>query len=263
MVTFSTVIPPAGHSSQEFSMSQLFDLKEGDRIAYSNHYMVEHCVPLTDLKRRNRRGMLAATPRAGQDIVEVYWDDEKSRTPGGVHILNICHESAAPKIDTASDVFLAEAFGQIMRKIDSAVADLSKMTNMSEAEAIDQLLLRASTHLNNRREALGPASTVSGLPQEVADPDAERARARAVETGLDAAAVDGFAGMDRETLILQAALWHSMSMAHQNRSLDVEIRSGEAIGSLFDLCRENKIEVPDEIYEASCSISDRWTPGTP
>jgi len=82
----------------------------------------------------------------------------------------------------------------------------------------------------------------------------ERARARAVEAGLDATAVDGFAGMDRETLILQAALWHRLSNAHQNRSLDVELGFGKVIGDLFDLCREHGVEVPDAIVDAATAV---------
>ena len=82
----------------------------------------------------------------------------------------------------------------------------------------------------------------------------ETLRAKAVAMGLDASAIDGFVSMDRDTLLLQAALWHRMAIAHQNRSLDIEQRSGEVVQSLFDLCREREIALPDAIYEAACAI---------
>lgn len=74
--------------------------------------------------------------------------------------------------------------------------------------------------------------------------------------GLHASAIDGFAGMDRETLILQAALWHQFAIAHQNDRLGIEARSGDIIRDLFDLCREHGIDVPDSIYEAANAISE-------
>jgi hypothetical protein len=82
-------------------------------------------------------------------------------------------------------------------------------------------------------------------------------RDKAVELGLDPGTIDGFVGMDRDTLIIQAALWRDQAMKHQNRSLDVESRSGTVILSLFDLCRTEGIEVPESIYNAANAIPEK------
>lgn len=84
----------------------------------------------------------------------------------------------------------------------------------------------------------------------------EQVRERATELGLDATAINGFLEMDRETLIIQAALWHQIAVAHQNQRIDAEMRSGEVIVDLFDLCRQHGIEVPDSVYEAASSVGE-------
>jgi hypothetical protein len=86
--------------------------------------------------------------------------------------------------------------------------------------------------------------------------DIERIRARAAELKLNPSAIDGFLQMDHETLILQAALWHQISLAHQNERLEIGIRSAEVIQELFDLCRERGIDVPDTICDAVIAIDD-------
>lgn len=84
----------------------------------------------------------------------------------------------------------------------------------------------------------------------------EQIRERAREIGLNETATDGFLEMDRDTLIVQAALWHQIALTHQNRRLNLETRSGEVIVSLLDLCREKGIEVPDAIYDAVDCVGD-------
>lgn len=86
--------------------------------------------------------------------------------------------------------------------------------------------------------------------------DIERIRAKAIEIGLSKLAIDGFAQMDRDTLILQAALWHQVAIAHQNQRLEIEMKSGQVIVDLFDLCRERGIDVPEAIYEAVNAINE-------
>ena len=84
----------------------------------------------------------------------------------------------------------------------------------------------------------------------------EHLREKAIALGLGATAINGFLEMDRETLIIQAALWHQIAIAHQNQRLDVEMRSGEVIVNLFDLCRQYGIEVPEVIYEAANTVGE-------
>lgn len=90
--------------------------------------------------------------------------------------------------------------------------------------------------------------------------DIARIRARAAEIGLDQSAIEGFLQMDRDTLVIQAALWHQFAIAHQNRHAELELRSGEVIVDLFDLCRKHGITVPDETYEAATSSASRPVP---
>jgi len=88
----------------------------------------------------------------------------------------------------------------------------------------------------------------------------EELRAKAAELGLDEAAIDGFASMDRDTLIMQAALWHQIAVAHQQQSLDAAIQSGELIQTLFNLCREHDIDVPEEIVDATLGLNSTASP---
>lgn len=77
----------------------------------------------------------------------------------------------------------------------------------------------------------------------------DRMRAKAAEMGLNPSSVEGFADMDRETLVLQASLFWSMAMVSQKTGLDTELRLGGAICDMLDLCRSKGIDVPDELYD--------------
>jgi len=139
---------------------------------------------------------------------------------------------------------------------------MSKDTNHRLTAVIDMLQASAGS----ASESNGINEAIRLLQEIVSDialgtPDLERVLGRATEMGMNPTAIDGFADMDVETLMLQAALWHSMAIAHQNRSLNVELRSGEAIISLFDLCRERGIEIPDSIVDEISEIGKMPAPG--
>jgi hypothetical protein len=90
--------------------------------------------------------------------------------------------------------------------------------------------------------------------------DLDRIRARAAEIGLDPSAIEGFSQMDRDTLIIQAALWHRIAIAHQNQRFDSELRSGEMIRDLFTLCRDQGIDIPEALCEAANALTEPTSP---
>ena len=81
-------------------------------------------------------------------------------------------------------------------------------------------------------------------------------RERAAEMGLDPATIEGFAAMDWETLVLQAALWHAGAIRTQKRAAEQDERSGQVVQGMLDLCREHDIVIPDDTVERIITMFD-------
>lgn len=79
-------------------------------------------------------------------------------------------------------------------------------------------------------------------------------RAKAAEMGIAPGSIDRFSTMDRETLILHAALLHSIAVTNQNQWLSDLVKAGETVQSLLRLCRENDVEIPIKIVDEIAQI---------
>lgn len=82
----------------------------------------------------------------------------------------------------------------------------------------------------------------------------DQLRSKAAEMGIVPGSIARFSSMDREALILHAALWHGIAVTNQDQWLSDLVKAGEAIQSLLRLCHENDVDIPIKIVNEITQI---------